>query len=128
VIDPKTIAERWRRQKLREAKGFDPLYPDAGRNAQPEVQEALERWRQLSREEKLSGPLWHWLLGDPTPVYKLPGEAVGYVSKSPIDSRRCDNCRYAYKAVVDDKYICSVIRGTIEPEGWCELWDGAEPS
>lgn len=128
MIDPKRIAEKWRRRKLKDAGEFDPLYPQAGRNAQPEVRKALERWKELPREEKLSGPLWHWLLGDPTPVYKLPGEAVGYTNKSKFADRKCANCRYAYKAVVDDKYICSVIRGTIKPGGWCELWDSPQGS
>lgn len=123
MIDPKRLADRWRRQKLKEAAGLDPLYPRAGRNAQPEVREALERWKGLPREEKLSGPLWHWLLGDPTPVYKLPGDSVGYVSKSKFEGRNCSNCRYAYAQVATGDLICSVIRGEIHADGWCELWD-----
>lgn len=102
------------------------MYPDAGRNAQPEVREALKRWRKLPIEEKRSGPLWFWLLGDPTPVYKLPPDAVDYTDSSPIAERTCGNCKYAYRHVVSGKYICSVIRGFIQPSGWCQLWDDAD--
>lgn len=128
MIDLKRLAERWRHQKLKEAGGFDPLYPTAGRNAQPEVRKALERWKELPRDVKLSGPLWHWLLGDPTPVYKLPGDAVGYTNQSKFADRKCSTCRYAYQQVVTEDLICSVIRGDIEAPGWCELWDGVAPS
>jgi hypothetical protein len=128
VIDPRTLAERWRRRKLREAKGFDPLYPDAGRNAQPEVREALKRWKDLPRDEKITTPLWSWLLGDGTPVYKLPGAAVEYTSKSEFAGRTCGNCRFAYQKVATGKNICSVIRGPIDLAGWCQLWDGVPGS
>lgn len=101
----------------------DPMYPDAGKNAQPEVVEAIERWKKLPEEEKVAGPLWHWLLGASTPVYKLPKEAADYQDPSPVASRRCGNCRYAYQHVLTKTSICSVVRGPIKPSAWCRLWD-----
>jgi len=101
----------------------DALYPDAGKNAQPEVKQAIERWKKLPEDEKVEGPLWHWLLGAPTPDYKLPPEATDYQDPSPIANRSCGNCRYAYQQVVNKDTICSVIRGPIEADAWCRLWD-----
>lgn len=123
MIDPKIIAERWRQKR---AQTTDALYPEAGRNAQPEVRAALDRWKELPYAVKVQGPLWHWLLGDPTPVYKLPPDAAEYTDESPIANRTCGNCKYAYQHVVSQKYICSVIRGYIVPPGWCRLWDDPE--
>ena len=125
VIPAEKLAERWRLRQA--AKAFDRMYPDAGRNAQPEIREALKRWKKLPVEEQRSGPLWFWLLGDATPVYKLPPAEVKYTAKSPIAERTCGNCKYAYQNVVTKKYICSVIRGFIVPPGWCQLWDAPEP-
>ena len=92
------------------------------------MREALKRWKDLPRDEKLSTPLWSWLLGDGTPVYKLPGAALEYTSKSEFAARTCGNCRFAYQKVATGKYICSVIRGPIAPAGWCQMWDGVERS
>lgn len=117
--DPKRVARLY--LKIADA---DPLYPDAGKNAQPEVQEAIARWKTLPHAEKVEGPLWHWLLGAPTPDYKLPPEAADYQDPSPIANRTCGNCRYSYIHVKTDESICSVIRGGIEPSAWCRLWDG----
>ena len=116
--DPKRVA----RLHLKVADQ-DPLYPDAGKDAQPEVVDAIERWKGLPEAEKVKGPLWHWLLGAATPAYKLPREAADYEDPTPIADRTCGNCRYAYKHVVSGEYICSVIRGSISPKAWCRPWD-----
>lgn len=117
--DPKRVA----RLHLAVTHG-DPLYPDAGENAQPEVREAIARWRKLPEAEKVEGPLWFWLLGSSTPDYKLPRRAVDYEDPSPIANRQCGNCRYSYSHVKSRNSICSVIRGTIQPSAWCRLWEG----
>lgn len=116
--DPKRVA----RTHLKIAD-TDVLYPDAGENAQPEVKEALERWKKLPEAKKVEGPLWHWLLGAATPDYKLPREAVDYENPSPIANRTCGNCRYSYSHIQTGNAICSVIRGGIKAEAWCRLWE-----
>lgn len=103
-------------------------YPDAGVNAQPEVQKAIERWRALPDEEKESQPLLYWLLGDGTPPYKMSKKDSQYTDKSTVRDQRCANCQFAYQNNSDGNYICSQIRDDIKPLGWCKLWKIAENS
>jgi hypothetical protein len=122
--DPKRVAARYR---LKIAQP-DPLYPDIGEKAPVGVQMAIEEWKTKPYEYKVSRPLWFHLLGTPTPNYKLPPEAVHYTEPSPIPDQTCGNCEYAYQHVVTGDYICSVMRGQIEPEAWCRLWEAPDPA
>lgn len=96
-------------------------YPDAGERAQPEVQQAIERFRKLSDEEKENKVLLYWLLGEGTPDYKMAPDDAAY-QDSPQGKQKCANCEFAYKKVVKDQFICSQISGDIAPEAWCRLW------
>jgi hypothetical protein len=101
------------------------LYQDAGgAKAQPEVQQAVERYRSLPPEERARLPLLYWLLGAGTPPYKMSGKDSEYVDQTANPKETCDNCEYAYKAI-DGTFICSKIRPRVEPKGWCRLWDPA---
>ena len=100
------------------ANGQD--YPEAGGNAQPEVKQAVGRFRQLPMAEREDKPLLYWLLGSGTPDYKMSKEDSEYqLSRG---EQKCSNCEFAYKKVVRDRYICSQISGPIKPGDWCRLW------
>lgn len=99
-------------------------YPKAGRNAPPEVQAAIERFRMIPPAEKANVPLLYWLLGDSTPAYKMSKEDSAYQSPTPVVGQTCGNCRFAYRNVVGKFFICSQIDGRIAPEAWCRLWRG----
>lgn len=104
----------------------DYEYPRAaGPKAQPEVQEAVERYREeVSEEEKERRPLLYWLLGSGTPPYKMGKEESEYVDET-SQAQKCANCRFAYQKVIDSKrFICSQIDGFIKPAGTCKLWRG----
>lgn len=95
-------------------------YSEAGHRAQPEVQDAIERFRRLPMAER-DTPLLYWLLGDGTPPYKMSKEDSAYQA-TPQGKQKCSNCEYAYKKVVREQFICSQISGDIRPEAWCRLW------
>lgn len=97
-------------------------YPDAGKNAQPEVKKAIERFRKLPAEERSKKPLLYWLMGTGTQPYKMSKEDSQYTDKT-HGKQRCDNCVFAFKNVVSGKYICSQIQEEIKPAGWCNLWE-----
>ena len=98
-------------------------HPDAGgKDAQPEVAKAVERFRKLPVEEREKKPLLYWLLGSGTQPYKTSREDSQYTDKT-YGKQRCDNCVHAFKNVVNDKCICSQIQEEIKPEGWCKLWE-----
>ena len=96
--------------------------PEAGKNAPPEVQEAVERWRALPEEERRNKPLLYWLLGSGTPDYKMSPEESDYTDRSEVEGQTCDNCEFAYLKIANKKFICSQISGHIQPKGWCRLW------
>lgn len=99
------------------------MYPSAAEgNAQPEVKEAVERFRELPYEERSKLPLLWWLLGATgTPPYKTPPLERAYVDESPYENN-CDNCQHMYYHPASDTYICDQISGVIQPEGWCQVW------
>lgn len=98
-------------------------YNDARETVSPSVQTEIEKFDALSDEEKANKPLLYHLLGQGTPAFKMDKKDAEYVDKSTVKDQACANCRFAYKKVVeDDRFICSQIRGTIRPEGWCRLW------
>jgi len=98
-------------------------YPDAGANAQPEIQLAIERFRQLSEDERSKQPLLYWLLGTGTPPYKVSAEDSEYSDISTDKGKTCSNCEWYYIKVANNKGICSKIEPYVEPLGWCNRWD-----
>lgn len=98
-------------------------YLDAGSNAQPEIQEAIERFRSMSDDERAKMPLLWWLLGSSTQFFKMTKADANYTSGM---SFGCANCNYIYKSVRSDQYICSQIRGAISRSGWCRLWNRSD--
>ena len=99
----------------------DP-YEDTGKNAQPEVQQAVERWKELPEEERAKTPLLYWVLGSGTPPYKMSAGESQYTDNSTVEGQTCGNCEFAYLKIANKKFICSQIRGRIQPAGWCRLW------
>ena len=103
------------------------LYPQAiTPETQPEVAEAIERFRELPAIKRREQPLLWWLLGNGTPPLKASKEDANYADPSPVKDETCGNCVYAYKHVTSGKYICSMMRGYIKPAAWCEFWDEEE--
>jgi len=117
-------------QRLLERRGEDEHgnlthYPGAGKDAPPGVQQAIERFHKLPEEEQRETPLLYYLLGSGTPNYKMSKELATY-KKEPRGEQKCGSCKFAFQKVVSGKYICSQVRGEIQPEHWCRLWRGSE--
>jgi hypothetical protein len=92
---------------------------------QPEVAEALERWREeVDDDVKENTPLLYWLLGTGTPPYKMEKGDADYDTK-PHGEMRCGNCEYYYEGM-DGSGVCSQVRGNIQRSHWCRLWEEAE--
>lgn len=102
-------------------------YPEAGDKAQPEVRQAVERFRRLPMAEREDKPLLYWLLGEGTPAFKMSKADSAY-QESPKNGQKCSNCEFAYKKVVRNQYICSQIAGDILPQAWCRLWKAPDRS
>lgn len=96
-------------------------YETAGSRAQPEVRQAVKRFRTLTLAERKARPLLYWLLGEGTPAFKMSKEDSAYQS-TPKGKQKCGNCEFAYKKVVRNQFICSQIEGDIKPQAWCKLW------
>ncbi len=97
--------------------------------AQPEVVEAVERFRDLPPEARARLPLLYWLLGGGTPAYKMGKEESEYGPPPPEHRQHghiCGNCRYGYARLINGQMLCSQIEGQIAWEAWCRLWRGGE--
>ena len=106
-----------RKQKL-----ADDPYADTGQKAPPEVQQAIQRWKDLPEQKKLDTPLLYWLLGSGTPPYKMDKGESQYTNNSEVEGQTCQNCEFTYLKISNKKFICSQISGEIKPSGWCKLW------
>lgn len=96
------------------------LYPDAGEDAPPGVQQEIDRFRSMPPEDR-DRPLLYYLLGEGTPDYKMSKEDAEY-QEEPKGDQKCGNCEFAYKKVVRNQFICSKVEGDIKPEAWCKFW------
>lgn len=98
------------------------IYPDAGgEDAQPEVQDAVERFRDLPLKERAKLPLLYWLLGSGTPELKFAKADVAY-GLPQARNQTCENCVFAYAHLATGDLICSQVSGTIDPQKWCNRW------
>jgi len=113
-------------QLIKEAE--NALYSDAGDDAPEEVKAAIERWRQMTPEERGDKPLLYWLLGSGTPPYKMSMEDSKYVDQSEVEGQYCKNCEYIYLKLANKQFICSQISGRVRPAGWCRLWKTQDAS
>ena len=102
-------------------------YPGAGRYAQPEVKQAVQRFRRLPLVQQENEVLLYWLLGDGTPPYKMSQPDSDYVDMSTVPGQVCGNCDFAFRHVGTGELICSQIRDPIAMEGWCRLWAPVVP-
>lgn len=99
-------------------------YPIAGEEgAHPKVREAIDEFHSLPETAKRDLPLLWYLLGEGgTPPYKMSKADSDYTDESPYQAT-CANCSFAYLRVVPDVLICSQIRGELDSQGWCRLWE-----
>ncbi len=97
-------------------------YDEAGKNAPSAVQQAIAEFHNLPEAVKKNTPLLYYILGSGTPEYKMSHADSEYTDKASNPSTTCGNCEFAYQKVINKKFICSQIRGHIQPEGWCNQW------
>jgi hypothetical protein len=90
------------------------------------VQQAIDLFHRLTvaQKQERNEILLYWLLGTGTPEFKHDRTDSRYTGRSAVQGQTCGNCRFAYKAVTEDRYICSQIRGDVKPPGWCRFWLG----
>lgn len=102
---------------------IDEQYKEAYDNAPAEVKAAIERFMRKPKAFRDNKPLLYFILGSGTPPYKMSKKDSLYADKS-INKQNCGNCIFTYIKHVENKPICSQIRGTIKLAGWCKLWQG----
>jgi hypothetical protein len=110
---------------LNEMKGaahVEADYEEARELGQPEVQEAVERYLAIPQEQRSEHVLLWWLLGSGTPPYKMSQEQAEYADGAGTVEQACLNCDFFYQKVPTGEYVCSQMRGPIEPGGWCNQW------
>ena len=105
-------------------------YPEAlvSGKAQPEVIEAVERFRNLPLKVRERTSLLYWLLGNSFESFKTPKEDVEYKEKS--DKEKCSKCKHIYINIPelkakDRKFKCFMVEGGIDLSGWCNKWEMA---
>lgn len=100
-------------------------YSYAYQRARPGVKAEIRAFAELPQRVQDGTPLLYWLLNEGTPPYKMDRNVSEYThGPTPVRGEICANCRFAWENVAHRKlYICSQIRGSIAPKGWCKLWN-----
>ena len=99
---------------------LDRGYHKALADAPAWIQEAWAGYIKLSVMDRIKVPFLYFVLNQGTPQFKAPPRLAFYSRVSPVEGFTCSNCPYAYEKVATrGHFICSQIRGIIEPEGWC---------
>ena len=121
VTEPDTV------EKSSVEKQMVEGYPDLPLDDTPEeVVNWLHRLDADYNPSNESEALLYQLLGSGTPEWKMSKEDADYKDE-PEGGAYCGNCEYAYYSNQSGRFICSKIRGKVDWEGWCRLWDHAEP-
>jgi hypothetical protein len=102
---------------------IEEQYKDAYDKAPEETKRAIEEFMKLPENVRANKPLLYYVLGSGTPPYKMSKKDSKYVDVAK-GRQKCSNCIFTYIKYVDNKPICSQIRGTIALGGWCKLWKG----
>lgn len=102
---------------------IEEQYIDAYNKAPEETKRAIERFMKLPKKVRDWKPLLYYVLGSGTPPYKMSKKDSAYTDNS-TKKQNCANCIFTYIKYVENKPICSQIRGTIKLQGWCKLWQG----
>ncbi len=101
-------------------------YPDAGEQAPAPVKKVIRDWSRLPSDVQEREPLLYYLLGGGTDAFKMDPEIAEYTDESQKSDQQCANCEFSYQKVSNGRYLCSQIRGWIQPPGWCKLWKPAQ--
>ena len=102
---------------------MEEQYKGAYEVAPDKTKKIIEDFMREPKSLRDKKPLLYYILGSGTPLYKMSKKDSGYVDYS-SKKQKCSNCVFTYIKYVDNKPICSQIRGTIKLSGWCKLWDG----
>mgnify|MGYP003140310448 CR=1 FL=1 len=102
----------------------DGQYRKAFDNAPVEIKERILEFQQLPIEERKRLPLLWFVLNQSTAPFKMSKAVANYVDINQGSKENCGNCMYQYLRTYNKKYICSQMRGEINPQGWCKLWKG----
>ena len=114
-------------KRLIKEKKFEYKSVEQEADPQPEVQEAIEQFREMDPEDRNTNVLLYWLIGtEGTPPYKMSQEDAQYSDDAGTQEAACANCEFLYQKTTNGKYICSQIRGEVRPEGWCNRWKLAD--
>jgi hypothetical protein len=102
---------------------FKEEYSEAYDLAPLETKKLIDKFLKESESLKSKKPLLYYILGSGTPPYKMSKKTSLYVNKTK-GQKKCSNCIFTFIKYVENKPICSQIRGTISLDGWCKLWEG----
>jgi len=107
---------------------IDKQYRYAYRNAPKQTQSLIREFMRKPKSFRQHVPLLYFILGSGsgTPPFKMSKKVADYEDVSThrtlLGIQNCANCEYQYLKTINNKYICSQMRGRIEPKGWCKLW------
>jgi hypothetical protein len=98
-------------------------YRGAIKNSPVWVRLSFKAFLQLPNKYALNKPFLFFLLGKGVSDFKMAKSTAEYGLSQKI-GQHCGNCIYSYKNIVKEKNICSHVRGEIETQKWCRLWEG----
>jgi len=93
----------------------------AGPKAQPEIKQAVERFKSLPENKRKAKSLLTWLLGPDSFPYKASAEDCEYTKFSDYEAC-CNNCEHLSFKIANRQPTCSQIQPYVDILGWCNRW------
>lgn len=101
------------------------VYKDALIGSSIWIRIAFKSYLAMPNKFVMNTPFLYFILGNGTQPYKVDKDTVEY-GLSKESGQKCGNCIFSYKNIVEDKNICSNVRGVIHSKEWCRLWTGSK--
>ena len=105
-------------------KKVDGQYQRAYANAPADIKVIILEFMRLPKQKRKEIPLLWYILGQSAMPYKMSKKVAQYVDIVHGQQENFGNCMFQYYRTYNKKYICSQMRGEINPNGWCKLWKG----
>lgn len=105
-------------------KKIDGQYQKAYAKAPDDIKAIILDFMRLPKDKRKEIPLLWYILGQSTAPYKMSKAVAEYSDIAVGSKENCGNCMFQYLRTYNKKYICSQMRGEINPSGWCKLWKG----
>lgn len=103
-------------------------YSEALKDSPEWIKTAWIEYNKMGKDFMLKHPFLWFVLGKGkgTPPFKASKKDAKYIDPSPYKGAYCGNCIFYYIQPVRNRKLCSQMRGSVDYDAFCKLWEGVK--